>query len=328
MGRRHLEAYVRNPEVTVEACCDANPKALEFLESRKMVCRKYNDWREMLEEESFDLLSVVTNAPSHAEITIEAANRKIPRVICEKPMATSIQDAMRMIDAAEANTTRLAINYSRRWCEDYRRLKDLLGHGAIGNLCEVHCVCGGGQLACNGSHFFDLMRFLSESEATLVIGFIDKRGTPNPRGFQFTDPGAFGLVTFQNGMRGFIDMYEDLGIPPRVEIIGSIGRVCIDEKNSSWTIESRDADDRSQPLGKYTLPLDQRPFATKPIDPQQLLESTIGEILGNGHISCTPKDGLAALEMIMGFHASDLEGNVPLRLPLPSKYEEMTVNFT
>jgi len=328
MGRRHLEAYSKNSEVTVGACCDANPEALKFLDSRGFSGRRYDDWHKMLKEESFDMLSVVTNGPSHAEITIEAALAKVPRVVCEKPMATSIKDAKRMIETAQANATKLAINYSRRWSEAYRNLKKTLREGAIGNLCQVYCVCGGGLLACNGSHFFDLMRFLSDSEADTVVGFVDKRGTPNPRGAQFADPGAFGIVRFKNGMRGFVDMYEDLGIPPKIEIIGSIGRVVIDESKDSWLIESREGKDRLERLGRYDLPLVGRQFPAEPLDPIKLFERTVKQMLGEEPVSCTGTDGLADLQMIMGFHASDREGNIMLTLPLPSKYDDLVINFT
>jgi predicted dehydrogenase len=137
MGRRHLEAYVRNTEVVVGACCDTNLEVFKFLDPRESSGRRYSDWHKMLKEESFDLLSVVTNGPSHAEITIEAAKAKVPRIICEKPMATSIQDAMEMIKATSASGTRLTLNYSRRWSRDYKKLKRLLQNEAIGDPCEV-----------------------------------------------------------------------------------------------------------------------------------------------------------------------------------------------
>jgi predicted dehydrogenase len=328
MGRRHLEAYSKNSEVVIGACCDTNPEALTFLDSRGFSGRRYDDWHKMLKEESFDMLSVVTNGPSHAEITIEAALSKVPRIVCEKPMATSVKDAKLMIETVQASGSRLAINYSRRWSEAYRGLKDIIQDGAIGNLCQVYCVCGGGLLACNGSHFFDLMRFISDSEADTVVGFVDRRGTPNPRGVQFIDPGAFGLVIFQNGMRGFTDMYEDLGLPPRIEIIGSIGRVVIDESRDSWLIESREGKNRLERLGRYDLPLVGHQFLAEPLDPIKLFERTIKEMLDEEPISCTGTDGLAALQIIMGFHVSDREGHIPVSLPLSPKYDDMVVNFT
>jgi predicted dehydrogenase len=328
MGRRHLEAYLRIPEVKVEACSDANPQALEFLKVRKVDCRAYPDWHEMLSKETLDLLSVVTNGPSHAEITIEGSNAKIPRVICEKPMATSINDAKRMIETTQTHGTLLSINYSRRWSPDYQKLKERIKSGAIGELCEIHAVCGGGQLACNGSHFFDLMRFLSDSEPVSVVGFVDKRGTPNPRGRQFNDPGGIALVRFANGLRGFVDMYEDLGIPPMIEVIGSIGRVTIDEVRNQWSLESRQGKDRSEPVGKYDLPLKQELLTTQPIDPLNLVGSTIHEVLHEPKVSCSGADGLASLQMVLGVHASDREGNAPIALPLASRFEDLTINFT
>ncbi|HMK83115.1 MAG TPA: Gfo/Idh/MocA family oxidoreductase [Candidatus Bathyarchaeia archaeon] len=328
MGKRHLEAYLRNHDVKIVACSDTNPDALKVLGSQGVDCKQYVDWREMLVKESLDLLSVVTNGPSHAEITIEAAKAKIPRILCEKPMATSIKDAKHMIDVTRANGTLLAINYSRRWSEDYQTLKGILRKGAIGDLCQIYCVCGGGQLACNGSHFLDLMRFLSSSEPASVIGFVDKRGTPNPRGSQFVDPGAFGLITFQNGVRGFIDMYEDLGVPPRIEVVGNIGRVVIDETRGSWIMETREGKDREDKLGRYDLPLIQHSLNSTPLDPLLLVERTIREILASRPLSCTGTDGLAAVEMVIGLHASDREGHLPLKMPLAEKYEEIAVNFT
>ena len=198
----------------------------------------------------------------------------------------------------------------------------------MGTLCQVYAVCGGGQLACNGSHFFDLMRYLSDSEPISAVASIDKRGTLNPRGVQFMDPGGLGIICFTNGMRGIVDMYEDLGIPPRIEIVGSIGRVIIDETRNSWVVESHQGKDRAESLSRYDLPLKAEALKTEPLDPQKLLESTISEILGSGQISCTGADGLASLQMVMAFHASDREGNVEMSLPLPPKYDDMAVNFT
>ena len=105
MGRRHLEAYLKNPEVIVEACADSNAEALKFLKTRKVDCKRFADWHQMLKDQQFDLLSVVTNAPSHAEITLAAADSEDSRVICEKPMATSIKDGKRMLIGAQENGT-------------------------------------------------------------------------------------------------------------------------------------------------------------------------------------------------------------------------------
>jgi len=106
-------------------------------------------------------------------------------------------------------------------------------------------------------------------------------------------------------MRGFIDMYEDLGIPPKLEIVGSIGRVVTDESKHGWLIESREGKDRLERLGRHGLPHVGDQFPAEMLNPIKLLERTIKEIMGEEPISCTGADGLADLQIIMGFHASD-----------------------
>lgn len=328
MGMRHAEAYQETPNVDVVAGCDLRREALLSFSEKCKRARLYEDWQEMLEKEDLDIVSIVTYASTHAEIAAAAARAGVPSIICEKPMATSLRDALEMTKTCHERGVRLAVNYSRRWSEAYRRLRRTITEGVIGRLSHICCTCGGGQLACNGSHFLDLMRMLSGAEPSLIVGFLDSRGTPNPRGPEFEDPGAFGLIHFNNGMRGFIDMYEDLGVPPKIDIVGSIGRVSIDETQGRWAILGRKPSDRDQPITKYDLPIEPYPFEGKALNLMELLKRNIDEILGDGPISCTGEDGLACLEMVMAFHVSHKMNNPLVRLPLEKRYHDLKVNFT
>jgi len=328
MGIRHVLAYQNNPTIDVVAGCDLRREARTAFSERFRGARSYEDWHEMLDKEDLDVVSVVTYASSHPDITIATARSGVPRIICEKPMATSLRDAHEMAQTCHEKKVRLAVNHSRRWSGAYRRLRRAIQGGVIGHLSNISCTCGGGQLACNGSHFLDLMRMLSGSEPSLVAGFLDARGTPNPRGPQFEDPGAFGLIRFSNGVRGFIDMYEDLGVPPKIEIVGSIGRVSIEETLGSWTVLTRRTADRDQPITRYDLPLEPYPFEGDALDVVQLLGRAIDEILSDGPISCTGEDGIASLEMVMAFHVSHSMNSASVTLPLEKKHNDLEVNFT
>jgi predicted dehydrogenase len=90
----------------------------------------------MLQEERFDLLSVATDVPRHAEIAVEAAKAKVARITCEKPMATSSTDASRMIETARTNGTSPTINHSRRWSNDYRKLKEMIKRESVGSFAK------------------------------------------------------------------------------------------------------------------------------------------------------------------------------------------------
>jgi predicted dehydrogenase len=330
-GQRHLKAYENLASAEgaeVVAVCDVRLDYVQAALDQYSGARGYTDWREMLAKEKPDILSVVTNGPTHAPITIAAARAGVGRILCEKPMATSVRDAREMIRVCREQGTRLSVAHTRRWVLGYQQLREVFAQGVIGKLCHFSFILGGGLFAGNGTHTMDLARMLSGSEPVSVTAYVDQTGTPNPRGLQFQDPGAFAVYWFQNGMRLVIDMYEDLGVTAPMEIIGSIGRVTIDEPVSRWEILAREGEDREQPVGQYWLPLSPVPFEPVTLDMIEMLTDGLRELLGTGPISCTGEDGLASLEMVIGAHVSSRNGNVPVRLPLSEEQQQIDIPLT
>jgi predicted dehydrogenase len=327
-GFRHLQAYRLLDNLDLAAVCDIRADQVASALDQYPGVNGYTDWQQLLKEERIDLISVVTNGPSHAPITIAAARQGVKYVLCEKPMATSIKDALQMIRACSESRTRLTVCHVRRWLKSYQNLRDLIGEGLIGKLSHFWFTCGGGLFAGNGSHFMDLARMLSCSEPVSVAGTIDATGTPNPRGAQFQDPGAVALYRFDNGMRVVIDMFEDLGVPPRIEIVGSIGRILIDEVEGRWEVSLRQGEDRVKPVTDYWLPLVPVPFEGEMLDMVQMLAEALRELLGGDNIACAGHDGLASLEMVIGVHVSSANGCGPIELPLAPIYQSFDIPLT
>lgn len=327
-GFRHLKAYENLTETEVVAVCDVRRESVDAALGQYEGARGYTDWHEMLEHERLDILSIVSNGPTHAPITVAAASAGVGRILCEKPMATSVKDAREMIGVCRERKTRLAIAHARRWVKGYQQLREMFEGGVIGKLCHFSFILGGGLFAGNGTHTMDLARMLSGSNPVSVVGFVDQTGTPNPRGAQFQDPGAFAVYWFENGMRLIIDMYEDLGVAVPMKIVGSIGRVTIDEPEGRWEILARQGEDRRQPVGHYWLPLNPVPFEPFTLDMIEMLADGLRELLGDGPISCTGEDGLASLEMVIGAHVSSRNGNVPVSLPLSEEYQQIDLPLT
>jgi predicted dehydrogenase len=324
-----LKAYENLADVAeVAAVCDTRMDFVQSALDQFKGARGYTDWREMLDQESLDVLSVVTNGPTHAPITLAAAERGVRRILCEKPMATSVADARRMIQACEERGVRLSIAHARRWVLGYRQLREVFKEGVIGKLCHFSFILGGGLFAGNGTHTMDLARYLSGSNPVSVTAYVDPTGTPNPRGPQFQDPGAFAVYWFENGMRLVIDMYEDLGVTAPMEIIGSIGRVTIDEPVARWEILAREGEERTAPLSQYWLPLGPVPFEPATLDMIEMLSEGLRELLGEGPLSCTGEDGLASLEMVIGAHVSSRAGHVPVKLPLSEEHHALDIPLT
>ena len=327
-GMRHLQAYQRLEGVDVVAVCDVRPENVDAAVSEFPNARGYQDWQQLLAIERLDVISVVTNGPTHAPITIAAAQAGVGHVLCEKPFATSIADGLRMISACNDHGTRLSVCHGRRWVNSYQQLRDMIASGLIGKVCHFWFTCGGGLFAGNGTHFMDLARMLSGGNPVSVTAMLDNTGTPNPRGAEFEDPGAVAIYHFDNGMRLVIDMFEDLGIPPRIEIAGSIGRILIDEVDGRWEILARAGADRDKPVGQYWLPLVATPFEREALDMVAILVDGLKELLGGGKITCAGADGLTTLEMVIGAHVSSRNGGVPIRLPLGPEYHDIDIPLT
>ena len=329
MGKIHAQAYVDSGCAEVVAISNRSDiKMVEYLDKNPS-CRSYSDWRAMLEIENLDVLSVTTYSPSHYDIVLHGVESGISRIFCEKPLATRIDDAQAMIDACNQQAVRLVVNHTRRWSLSHVRLSELLRAGIIGEVRGIVCSLGGGRLGCNGSHMFDLMRLYTNSEPKWGIGFIDQTGTPNPRGNEFNDPGGYGQIHFQNGARGYLDLSEDLGIPARFEVIGSMGRATVDEGLNRWDVITRSAEDQAAPLTAYGLPLEPYQFGTYPtLDILSDASRAIKELCGEKEVSCSGEDGKASLEMVMAFHLSHEQANTRIEFPLKGEQLSLELQIT
>ena len=296
------------------AVCDLDPGKCSPFQG---IASCYTDWQDLLSKETLDLLIVATLADTHASITCTAARSGVPRILCEKPMATSLNDAWDMVQTCRDRGERLAVNHGRRYHAGYVRLKGELQRGIIGSLRQVNIRMGGGRLGGNGCHFLDLSCFLTGVEAESAVGWVPPQGAPNPRGPQYDDPGGVGVVLFRNGCRLIIDLSEDLGVPGMVELVGAYGSVRINETSNEWEVVARSEADRAHPLLRYDTPIHPVPFDPGPAyDVIQETSKAVKELLGSGALSSTGEDAYRALELYAALRVSSAQGHIPVKLPL------------
>lgn len=171
----HLAGWKETEGVEVVAGADVNTDAVSKAEADHGLTG-YADWREMLDKEKLDLVSICTPPFLHREMTVEALQRGL-HVMCEKPMAADIADAEVMAAAAEQTEAVLAIAYCHRFHGPMMKLKELMDEGIIGtpiffrggftgmvkfdqNHRANKKMAGGGSLMDNGSHATDLFVYL------------------------------------------------------------------------------------------------------------------------------------------------------------------------
>lgn len=204
ISRTHTRGFNRLESVEVVAGADISQETVDKWGEEFGVSARYTDFREMLEKENPDIVSVCTWAKSHAEAAIASAENGAIAVLCEKPMCLSLGEADAMIDACEKNGTKLAIGHHHRFHAYNTKTRQLIAEGAIGQPTITRAQSGGGLLN-NSTHSIDRIRYwLSDPKTEWVIGQAQRKTDRYERASQIEDL-CMGLVCFDNGTRAIIE---------------------------------------------------------------------------------------------------------------------------
>jgi len=133
-GWAHLAILKTLPQFQVVALADPTPENLDKAAGMAPGAKTYADYRKLLaERKDIDAVVVITPSFLHAEPTIAAFNRGLP-VLCEKPMATTVEDANRMIEASRRSGKLLYIGFQKRLVPVTVKMQELAAAGEIGKI--------------------------------------------------------------------------------------------------------------------------------------------------------------------------------------------------
>ncbi len=120
------------------ALCDLNANALRAAAPENDTARRYERLLEMLaaEGEALDAVYVATPNGSHAALVAEIAAAGLP-VLCEKPMARTLEEAQRMVAACRENGVPYATAFDQRFHPAHQKLRALIAEGALGTVTQV-----------------------------------------------------------------------------------------------------------------------------------------------------------------------------------------------
>ena len=213
----HASTLSALPNLELVAVCDLVPELLDDFKTTWADdlpdANTYTDYREMLAGENLDILVVATSDNRHAEIVVDGAEAGVRGILCEKPLATSLEDADRMIRVCDRLGVPLHVNHNRRWNPLMHRIRDHVRAGLIGKLGSIVVSHGGprAMLFRSGTHMIDAICFFAESEPAQVVGMLEDgfdhwnqyRGDGGK--LPENDPSASGMILFQNGVRALYD---------------------------------------------------------------------------------------------------------------------------
>src|SRR5579871_4179758 len=201
--RRHLPEAAANSHSVVAALADPMGDRVEAL-AKQYGAKGYTDYKEMLKSADIDAVVVAGPNGLHAEQSIASLNAG-KHVLCEKPMATTREDAKAMMAAAEKNRKYLMIGLNQRLMPPHVKAKEILQSGKLGKVLSFrtafkHPGPEGWSVDAGKSWFFrkgqafmgvcgdlgvhkaDLMCWLLGQEFTDVGGFITTLDKRDPEG--------------------------------------------------------------------------------------------------------------------------------------------------
>lgn len=217
IAQRHAE-HINNKGVLVAVCDIDSDKAHKL--GKEYSSRTYTDIGKMLEEgNDIDVISICSPNGLHAQHAIMALKSGF-HVLCEKPMAITVQDCGEMIQAAERSNKRLFAIKQNRYNPPVAAVKKILEEGRLGRILSVQLNCfwnrnpdyyanswkgtlklDGGTLYTQFSHFIDLLYWLigDVDKAQAYMGNFAHQGI-----IEFEDTGVV-IVHFHNGAIGSIN---------------------------------------------------------------------------------------------------------------------------
>lgn len=225
--QRHAYEYQQNPEAVIAGFFDLVPARAQEL------CdifggKVYTSIEEMLADASIDAVSVCVANAYHARCAIDAMNAG-KHVLCEKPMAITIEECEAMAEAARKNGKRLMIGQNQRLAPAHRKVKELLEKGELGGVIsfastfghrgpESWCVdknastwffrkntAAIGSMADLGIHKIDLLCYLLGAPAVSVYAKLSTLDKKLPDGSPIeVDDNSVEVLTFANGATGTV----------------------------------------------------------------------------------------------------------------------------
>ena len=234
VGARHADG-VSAADAELVAGCDLSEETLkvfgESLRERWPDIALYADYREMLRKEQPDIVTVATPDDRHAELVVDAVNAGARGIFCEKPLATTLADADRMIAACEAGNVVLSVDHTRRFMPMWKRLKnEFVRGGRIGELQYIVGALSGerASLFRNGTHLIDALCYLADSPpawvfAELEAGYEDYTEYRGDGGrTPALEPSASGYIHFASGVRASTPEHPSRRPEPNLRLVSRI----------------------------------------------------------------------------------------------------------
>jgi predicted dehydrogenase len=307
----------------VVAAADTDPENLELFCKRFNLQTGYSDYREMLAKEEIDIAAPILPVSANPDAVVACAEAGVKAIFCEKPMAASLVDADRMVEACRSRGIPLAAGDAYRNFPQLWKAREMIGAGELGEVRSINLyqptdeISGGG---CQGLCVMSM--FASDADVDWMVGWVS--GDP----FSDEDQGAGGYIRFVNGVEGFIH-YRPVA-KKGVEVLCVRGIFFSDwysfrlwkatgEKEPSRWDDLREVEGLFPNSGVGDRSYDEEGWRTPGTRNKAGVQAIIDALENGTEPACSGEAMRRALEIGIALRESHRQGHAPIKLPLQDR---------
>lgn len=253
----HAGCLALMENVEIVGYCDLVPEMRDKFRdnwgSRWPNAKPYDDYHKMLNEAELDILTVGTGDNVHAQMCVDGANSGVKAIFVEKPMATSMEDVNRMLEACKTNNVPISVGHTRAWDPIYHKIRDMIRADVLGPLSTIYASQGGGRAMTfrNGTHILHGVVFMADASPTHVWGKLEDGfdhwdeykgdGGKKPE----NDPGVEAYIEFENGVRALYSSNKQTLGGSELRLTGSKGMIHfgLNDGYATWVRTEPETDD-------------------------------------------------------------------------------------
>jgi len=238
MGQDHIQRLAASvPDAKVVAVSDVNVEQAKRVAER-VAARVFSDGHDLIGDDDVQAVLIASPGFTHEEFTLACIAAGKP-VLCEKPLAPTIDACVRVLEAEAAGPKRLVqVGFMRRYDDGFRALKERLDGGQVGRPLLLHCRHRNpdpppgftSELMITDSvvHDIDVTRWLLGQEIVAATVFKPRPSSKAPEGLQ--DPQLVLLETAE-GMLVDVESFVScqFGYDIRYELVGETGTISLGE---------------------------------------------------------------------------------------------------
>ena len=329
-GHEHELIFTDRENITVVALADPYPAGRAKAAKRAKALRQYADYREMLEKEKPQLVSIAPRWTDQHHAMALAALRIGAHVYLEKPITQTLAEADEMLAIAQQNGTKIVVAHQMRLAPNILLLKKYLDDGGLGELLEIRSQgkqdhrAGGEDMIVLGVHIFDLMRFFAGEPAWCSARVLQN-------GHEITLPDAravtenigpvagdeiFAQFAFAQGVNARFTSRannRETSGPMGLELVGSKGTIKVllsimptiwERKSGAWTKQGQ-VNEWLPWKGDPTLTFSEAEKSVAAAN-RRVVDDWLAAIAENREPVCSGNAGMKALEMAMAVFAAGL----------------------